>query len=106
RRGRELGAADHAPAGGARADGRGRRPRRRRTGRRQSPRFMSWTYLELVLVSLAAMLSPTTLTFSVLSVVLSDKPLRTAFWFYLGALTATLAIGVIAAFVIGDIAAC
>jgi hypothetical protein len=66
---------------------------------------VSWTYLELVLVSLAAMLSPTTLTFSVLSVVLSQKPLKTAFWFYLGALGATMAIGVLAAFVIGDVAA-
>jgi hypothetical protein len=66
---------------------------------------MSWTYLELVLVSLAAMLSPTTLTFSVLSVVLSEKPLKTAFWFYAGALGATMGIGVIAAFVIGNAAA-
>src|SRR5262245_20718565 len=48
------------------------------------------------------MLSPTTLTFSVLSVVLSEKPLRTAILFYAGAFTATLAIGVIAAFVLGD----
>jgi hypothetical protein len=66
---------------------------------------MSWTYLELVLVSLAAMLSPTTLMFSVLSVVLSEKPLKTAFWFYVGALGATMGIGVIAAFVIGNAAA-
>ena len=63
---------------------------------------MGWVDAELVLVSLAAMLSPTTLTFSVLSVVLSAKPLRTAIFFCLGALTATLAIGVIAAFVLGD----
>jgi uncharacterized membrane protein len=66
---------------------------------------VSWIYLELVLVSLAAMLSPTTLTFSVLALVLGDRPLRTGFLFYLGALTATLAIGVLAAFVIGDLAA-
>ena len=63
---------------------------------------MGWVDAELVLVSLAAMLSPTTLTFSVLSVVLSAKPLRTAVFFYLGAVTATLAIGVLAAFVLGD----
>ena len=42
---------------------------------------------------------------SVLALVLGDRPRRTGLWFYLGALTATLAIGVIAAFVIGDIAA-
>src|SRR3954451_6231351 len=51
------------------------------------------------------MLSPTTLTFSVLVLVLGDRPLRTGFWFYLGALVATLGIGVVAAFVIGDTAA-
>lgn len=66
---------------------------------------MGWIDSELVLVALAAMLSPTTLSFSVLALVLGDRPRRTGLWFYLGALTATLAIGVIAAFVIGDIAA-
>ena len=66
---------------------------------------MGWIDAELVLVALAAMLSPTTLSFSVLALVLGDRPRRTGLWFYLGALTATLAIGVIAAFVIGDIAA-
>ena len=35
---------------------------------------MSWVYLELALVSLAAMLSPTTLTFSVLALVLASAP--------------------------------
>jgi len=59
---------------------------------------------ELVLVSLAAMMSPTTLTFSVLALVLGDRPLRTGMWFFLGAFTATMAIGIIAAFVIGDVA--
>jgi hypothetical protein len=63
---------------------------------------VGWVDAELVLVSLAAMLSPTTLTFSVLSVVLSERPLRTAILFYLGAVTATLAIGVLAAVVLGD----
>src|SRR5512132_1679975 len=51
------------------------------------------------------MLSPTTLTFSVLALVLGDRPLRTGAWFYLGALIATLAVGVAAAFVLGDVAA-
>jgi hypothetical protein len=60
---------------------------------------------ELALVALAAMLSPTTLTFSVFALVLGDRPLRTGFLFYLGALTATLAVGVAAAFVLGDVAA-
>lgn len=66
---------------------------------------MGWIDTELALTALAAMLSPTTLTFSVLVLVLGDRPLRTGFLFYLGALTATLGIGVIAAFVIGDAAA-
>jgi hypothetical protein len=61
--------------------------------------------VELGLVALAAMLSPTTLTFSVFALVLGDRPLRTGFWFYLGALGITLAIGVIAAFVLGNEAA-
>ena len=47
------------------------------------------------LIALAAMLSPTTLSFSVLALVLGDRPLRTGFWFYLGALAATLAVGVL-----------
>ena len=51
------------------------------------------------------MLSPTTLTFSVLALVLAERPLRTGVWFFLGAFGATLAIGVAAAFVIGDAAA-
>jgi hypothetical protein len=66
---------------------------------------VTWIDVELVLIALAAMLSPTTLTFSVLALVLGDRPLRTGFWFYAGALTATLAIGVLAAFVLGDAAA-
>jgi len=66
---------------------------------------VGWIDAELVLVALAAMLSPTTLGFSVLALVMGDRPRRTGLWFYLGALTATLAVGVIAAFVIGDIAA-
>jgi hypothetical protein len=66
---------------------------------------VGWIDAELALTALAAMLSPTTLTFSVLVVVLSDRPLRTGLWFYLGALSATLGIGVVAAFVLGNAAA-
>ena len=66
---------------------------------------MGWIDTELVLVTIAAMLSPTTLTFSIFVLVLSKRPLRSGFWFYLGALTATLAVGVAAAFVLGDVAA-
>src|SRR5580765_6601706 len=66
---------------------------------------MSWIDAEIVLVSLAAMFSPTTLSFSVFALVAGDRPLRTGFWFYLGALSATLAVGTVAAFVLGDAAA-
>jgi len=66
---------------------------------------VTWIHVELALTTLAAMLSPTTLTFSVLALVVGDRPLRTGFWFYLGALTATVAVGIAAAFVIGDAAA-
>jgi Sap-like sulfolipid-1-addressing protein len=66
---------------------------------------MGWVDTELVLIALAAMMSPTTLSFSILALVLGDRPKRTGIWFYLGALTATLAVGVLAAFVLGDAAA-
>jgi hypothetical protein len=66
---------------------------------------LGWINAELALTALAAMLSPTTLTFSVLVLVLGDRPLRTGLWFYLGALGATLGIGVVAAFVLGNAAA-
>jgi hypothetical protein len=66
---------------------------------------VGWVDGELALIALAAMLSPTTLSFSVLALVLGDRPLRTGVWFYLGALTATLAVGVLAAFVLGNAAA-
>jgi hypothetical protein len=66
---------------------------------------MGWIDAELVLIALAAMMSPTTLSFSIFALVLGDRPRRTGLWFYLGALTATLAIGVLAAFVLGDVAA-
>ena len=61
--------------------------------------------VELGLTALAAMLSPTTLTFSVLALVLSERPGRTGVWFFLGAFGVTLIIGVVAAFVLGDAAA-
>jgi len=66
---------------------------------------VTWIHAELALTALAAMLSPTTLTFSVLALVVGDRPFRTGIWFYLGELAATLAVGVAAAFVIGDAAA-
>jgi hypothetical protein len=66
---------------------------------------LGWIDSELALTALAAMLSPTTLTFSVLVLVLSDRPFRTGLCFYLGAFTATLGIGVLAAVVLGNAAA-
>lgn len=66
---------------------------------------MGWVDLELVLISIAAMLSPTTLTFSILALVVARRPLRTGVWFYLGAFLVTVAIGILAAFVLGDVAA-
>src|SRR3954447_7538065 len=51
------------------------------------------------------MLSPTTLTFSILVLVLSPRRLRSGFLFYLGALVATVGIGIVAAFVLNDAAA-
>lgn len=60
--------------------------------------------VELGLTAVAAMLSPTTLTFSVLALVLSDRPSRTGLWFLLGAFGLTLLIGIVAAFVLGNAA--
>jgi hypothetical protein len=60
---------------------------------------------ELVLVALAAMLSPVTLFLSVLALVVGERPMRTGLWFYLGAFGVTLVVGVIAAFVLGNSAA-
>ena len=57
------------------------------------------------MTALAAMLSPTTLTFSVLALVLSERPRRTGLWFLIGAFGLTLLIGVVAGFVLGDAAA-
>jgi hypothetical protein len=61
--------------------------------------------IELALVGLVAMLEPATLISSALALVLGDRPLRTGFWFYVGGLSVTLAVGVLAAFVLGDAAA-
>ena len=66
---------------------------------------MSSVYVEFALAALGAMVLPTTVSFSVLVLVVGERPLRTGFWFYLGALGVTLAIGVVAAFVLGDAAA-
>jgi hypothetical protein len=66
---------------------------------------MGWIDAALTLTAVAAMLSPTTLSFSVLALVLGDRPLRTGIWFYLGALGATLAVGILAALVLGNRAA-
>jgi hypothetical protein len=60
--------------------------------------------VELGLTALAAMMSPTTLTFSVLALVLSKRPGRTGLWFFAGAFGLTLIIGVVAALVLGDAA--
>jgi Sap, sulfolipid-1-addressing protein len=61
--------------------------------------------VELVLVGLVAMLEPATLIFSALALVVGNRPLRTGSWFFVGGLGATLAVGVLAAFLIGDLAA-
>lgn len=66
---------------------------------------MTSTEVEFGLVALAAMISPTTLAFSVFALVLGDRPLRTGFWFFLGAFGATMTIGVVGAFVLGNVAA-
>ncbi len=66
---------------------------------------MSSVDVELALTATAAMLSPTTLTFCVLALVLSERPGRTGVWFFAGAFGMTLAIGVLAALVLGDAAA-
>jgi Sap-like sulfolipid-1-addressing protein len=61
--------------------------------------------VELVLVGLVAMLEPATLIFSALALAIGERPSRTGVWFYLGGLGATLAVGVLAAFLVGDVAA-
>ena len=49
--------------------------------------------VELGLTALAAMLSPTTLTFSILTLVLGNRPRRTGLFFFLGAFGVTMIIG-------------
>lgn len=61
--------------------------------------------VELGLTALAAMLSPTTLTFSVLALVMSGRPGRTGLWFFLGAFGLTMIVGIVAAVVLGGDAA-
>ena len=61
--------------------------------------------IELALVGLVAMLEPATLVSSFLVLVLGRRPLRTGSLFYLGGLGATLAVGVLAAVVLGNAAA-
>jgi hypothetical protein len=61
--------------------------------------------IEIALVGLTAMLEPATLLSSVLALVIGERPLRTGSLFYVGGLGVTLLIGVIAAFVVGNVAA-
>lgn len=61
--------------------------------------------IEIALVGLAAMSEPATLLASVLALVISKRPLRTGSWFYVGGLGATLAVGALAAVVVGNAAA-
>lgn len=66
---------------------------------------MTYVDIQLALVGLVAMLEPATLGSSVLALVLGDRPRRTGFWFFIGGLGATLAVGVLAALVLGNAAA-
>ncbi len=61
--------------------------------------------IELALIGLTAMLEPATLLSSVLALVIGERPLRTGSLFFVGGLGITLVIGVMAAFVVGDVAA-
>jgi hypothetical protein len=61
--------------------------------------------IELALVGLTAMLEPATLLSSVLALVIGERPLRTGSLFYAGGLGVTLLIGVIAALLVGNVAA-
>ena len=66
---------------------------------------MTYVDIQIALVGLVAMLEPATLASSVLALVLGDRPRRTGVLFYIGGLGATLAVGVLAAFVLGNAAA-
>jgi Sap, sulfolipid-1-addressing protein len=61
--------------------------------------------IELALVGLAAMAEPATLLSSSMALVVSERPLRTGAWFYLGGVSATMVVGVLAAFLVGNKAA-
>jgi threonine/homoserine/homoserine lactone efflux protein len=63
---------------------------------------MSSADVELGLTAVAAMLSPTTLTFSVLVLVLSERPKRSGLWFFAGAFGMTMVVGIVAALVLGN----
>jgi Sap-like sulfolipid-1-addressing protein len=65
---------------------------------------VNYVDFELVLVGFVAMLEPATLISSVLALVLGTRPLRTGSLFYLGGIGATLAVGVLAALVLGNVA--
>jgi threonine/homoserine/homoserine lactone efflux protein len=60
--------------------------------------------VELGLTAVAAMLSPTTLTFSVLVLVLGERPRRSGLWFFAGAFGMTMVVGIVAALVLGNAA--
>jgi hypothetical protein len=66
---------------------------------------VTWVDVELALVGLVAMLEPATLISSILALVLTDRPVRTGVWFFLGGVGATMSVGVLGAFVLGDAAA-
>src|SRR5262249_53854985 len=77
----------------------------RRRGPRAGTQLNASVDVELGLTALAAMLSPTTLSFTVFALVLGERPLRTGVWFFIGAFGVTLIIGVVAAFALGNAAA-
>jgi hypothetical protein len=58
--------------------------------------------IELALVGLVAMLEPATLISSALVLVLGDRPLRTGALFFLGGFGTTLAVGILAALLLGN----
>jgi uncharacterized membrane protein len=66
---------------------------------------VTYVDIQLAMVGLVAMLEPATLGSSVLALVLGERPRRTGLWFFVGGLGATLAVGVLAAFVLGNAAA-
>lgn len=61
--------------------------------------------IELALVGLAAMAEPATLLSSSMALVVSERPLRTGAWFYVGGVSTTVLVGVLAAVLLGGKAA-